>query len=325
MGPRGADDVPVLLVVYNRPDKTRRVLETVAEFQPRRLYVAADGPRPQDPVDADRCARTRALFDGLGWSCELNTLFQSSHLGLKRGEVAAFDWFFSCVEAGIVLEDDCLPSSDFYPFCAELLNRYFDSPRVLMISGHNTLVEWDAGGASYVFNRTPATWGWAGWRRAWSLYDPAMTSWGDPKARRAVRARLSKAEFRIMKRRFDRVFHGGYDTWDFAWVFAVLLADGVCVMPWRNLVTNIGFDADATHTRLAWPHERGVSTKRLDFPLTHPARIEPDPGFDGELFRRRFPPTRRIVEALPWAVQTPVQGMLYHLLRRRDAGSLPVP
>jgi hypothetical protein len=328
-------EVPLLLIAFNRPEKTERALAAVRAAAPRQLYVAVDGPRAGHPDDQDRCARTRRLFDRVDWPCELHTLFRERNLGCKQGVGTAIDWFLSQVEAGIILEDDCLPTAGFFPFCAELLDRYRDTPEVMMIGGHNPLGEWrrdgagsasllgtasprsparPAGAPSYVFSRTCPIWGWATWRRAWAHYDPAMTRWSDPEAREAVRARMPRTEFRITRQRFDSVYHGTRDTWDFGWAFAMLVSGGVSVIPASNLVANIGFDEEATHTRIPWSHEAGVPTRPLAFPLRHPPATVPDDGFERALFRRRFPLTRRLGTALPAPLQEGMRAALRRLV-----------
>ena len=310
-----AADVPLLMIAFNRPEKTERVLAAVRALAPRRLYVAVDGPRPDRPGEAERCARTRQVFEGVDWPCEVRTLFRESNLGCKRGVETAIDWFLADVDAGIILEDDCVPAGDFFPFCAELLERYRDTPEVLMISGHNSLGTWKGDGASYVFSRTTPIWGWATWRRAWALYDPAMSRWPDPDARALVRARMPAAEFRITEQRFDSVYTGRRDTWDFAWAFAMLIAGGYSVIPARNLVTNIGFDHQATHTVRPSPHETNVPTHRLVFPLEHPASVEPDGDFEHALFRHRFPLARRLVTTLSPRIQAGLGTAIRRVVR----------
>jgi hypothetical protein len=311
---RSAADVPVLVVAFNRPEKTQRVLEAVRATAPRRLYVAADGPRADKPDDADRCARTRRVFDDVGWSCDVHRVFHDRNLGLKRAVEIAIGWFLSEVEAGIILEDDCVPTPDFFPFCSELLDRYRDATKVMMIGGHTPLGEWDRGGVSYVFSRTSPIWGWATWRRAWAHYDPAMVSWAIPQARQVVRARMPRTEFRITRQRFDSVYQGRRASWGFAWAFAMLVAGGVSVMPTRNLITNIGFDDDATHTMIRWSREVDVPTRRLAFPLSHPASIDPDDDYERALFRRRFPLRRRVAARLPPRAQERIRAALYRLI-----------
>jgi hypothetical protein len=310
---RHAADVPLLMIAFNRPEKTQRVFEAIRAAAPRRLYVAADGPRADVPTDRDRCERTRRVLHHVDWPCEVQRLYQTGNLGCKRGVGTAIDWFLANEESGIILEDDCLVTPDFFPFCAELLERYRDAPEVMMIGGHNSLGVWDGSAASYVFSRTAPIWGWATWRRAWARYDPAMTRWSEPEARARVRSRMPLTEYRITSQRFDSVYEGRRDTWDYGWAFAILVSGGVSVMPVRNLVANIGFDSEATHTRRPSPHEAGVPTHRLERPLRHPPSTTPDARFERALFRNRFPLGRRLVAALPQRAQDRFRTAVYRL------------
>jgi hypothetical protein len=310
---RPTTDVPLLMIAFNRPEKAQRVFEAVRAAAPRRLYVAADGPRAEVPSDSDLCERTRRVLHQVDWPCEVQRLYRTSNLGCKRGVGTAIDWFLAKEESGIILEDDCLPTPDFFPFCAELLERYRDAPDVMMIGGHNSLGMWDGKTSSYVFSRTAPIWGWATWRRAWALYDPAMTRWSEPEAHALVRSRMPYTEYRITSQRFDKVYEGRLDSWGFAWAFAILINGGVSVMPTRNLVTNIGFDGEATHTRNPWSHEGVVSTYAYERPIRHPASTTPDDGFERALFKNRFPLSRRLVATLPPRAQDQFREAVYRL------------
>jgi hypothetical protein len=312
-------DVPVLIVSFNRPEKTRRVLEAVRAAAPRRLYLAADGPRADVPSDAVRCAETRQVLEKIPWPCEVRRLYRPANLGCKRGVAGAIDWFLAHEESGVILEDDCLPSADFFPFCAELLERYRDDPDIMMVGGYNDFGSCDATADSYLFTMSAPIWGWATWRRAWDRYDPAMSAWGDPDGRAVVRSRTLLGEYRLFSRWFDGVHEGRVDSWGFAWTLAILVSGGLSVMPARNLVTNIGFDGEATHTRLRSRHHEEVSTRPMSRPLRHPTSTTPDEEFERALFKRRFPLGRRLVAALP----TTAQERVRHAVHRLAAATRP--
>jgi hypothetical protein len=306
-------DVPVLMIAFNRPAKAQRVFEAIRAAAPRRLYLAADGPRVEVPSDADRCERTRQVLDDVTWPCEVQRLYRPSNLGCKRGVAAAIDWFLAHEDGGIILEDDCVPASDFFPFCAELLERYRDTSEVMMIGGHNEFGKWDATEASYLFSRTAPIWGWATWRRAWDRYDPAMTRWGEPETRALVRSRMSLTEYRIFSQKFDSVYEGRLDSWGFAWTLAMLINEGVSVMPTRNLITNIGFDSEATHTRRQSRREGALPTYSMPLPLRHPPSTTPESRFEKALFKKRFTLGRRLVAALPPPVQHRLREAVYRV------------
>ena len=123
-------DAPVLFLVFNRPDVTMRVFEAIRHARPRRLYVAADGPRAGISSETGKCEQTRQIATQVDWDCEVKTLFRSENLGCRVAVSSAIDWFFENEPEGIILEDDCLPHPTFFHFCQELLERYQHDQRI---------------------------------------------------------------------------------------------------------------------------------------------------------------------------------------------------
>ncbi|MBA4056200.1 MAG: nucleotide-diphospho-sugar transferase, partial [Marivirga sp.] len=163
-------ETPVLLLIFNRPDTTRRVFEAIRKARPKRLFVAADGPRQHKPEDADRCAKARKIATDVDWECEVKTFFRDTNVGCGRGPSGGISWFFEHVDEGIILEDDCLPSPLFFRFCAELLERYRDDKRVMEIGGNTFMDEANRDKEySYYFSSHNNIWGWATWKRAWAF------------------------------------------------------------------------------------------------------------------------------------------------------------
>lgn len=306
-------DVPVLMLVFNRPEKTRRVFEAVRACRPARLLVAADGPRADHPDDAERCRATREIFEAVDWPCSVDTLFRDANVGCKRGVEEGITWFFSKVDQGIILEDDCIPDPSFFEFCSELLARYRDDGDVMMISGTNALGRWDAGGHSYLFSRQYEIWGWATWRRAWDHYDPKLSRWPEPGTQAKLRSMMQSSEFRAWKGRIDSVYNGTVDTWDWGWTLALLLADGVTAIPVRNLVSNIGFDAEATHTRNEWSDKADLPASQLRFPLDHPPDTSVDEEYDHQVYLQDNPLSARLAAMLPPSVERPARAAFYKL------------
>lgn len=265
---------PILLLVFNRPEHTQQVLDQVRRIKPKQLFVSADGPRHHILGEKEKCAAVRALFDEVGWDCTVHVNFFSENNGCKRGVQAGISWFFEHVESGIILEDDCLPDLTFFDFCDQLLDRHQDDASIMHISGNNP----DPSvcqhlKSSYFFSKFPLVWGWATWRRAWKLYDPAMTElekqWSNPKTG-LHKISVSKAAKRYLLDKFERTRTGEIDTWDYAWFYSILKTNGLCLTPVVNLVKNIGFGVEATHTQMDIPVYRNNVSTVLPFPLTHP-------------------------------------------------------
>ena len=277
-------DVPVLLIVFNRPDKAGAVFNRVREMQPRQLFIAGDAPRPDQPGDKERCEETRSIVTAVDWECEVHTLFQQSNLGCGKGPAAAISWFFSQVEFGIILEDDCLPIKSFFRFCAELLPRYGDQEQIMLISG-TTPLRPSVIKSDYFFSRYGTTWGWASWSRAWQKFDYDMKLWSQQTAREKVMASFrTEKERRYFLNIFEKTFNKSSVTWwDYQWLFARVLHGGLAIMPALNQVGNIGFGADATHTFDSNSPDANRKAIPLSFPLRHPATIKTDPVYDSRL------------------------------------------
>ncbi|HEV8462057.1 MAG TPA: hypothetical protein VGQ38_15260 [Gaiellaceae bacterium] len=282
---------PVALFVFNRPDVTARVIEAVRVATPPLLLVVADGPRPGVPSDEPACREVRALIDRAGWPCPVRTNYADANLGCRARVSSGIDWVFDEVPEAVLLEDDTLPDPTFFRFADELLERYREDHRVMSISGDNFQRGRRRGSASYYFSRYSHIWGWGTWRRAWSLYDRDLTRWPALRAGGWLADVLrDQHEIEYWTDVFDRVARGEVDTWDYAWLFTCWVAGGLTALPNRNLVTNIGFVPDATHTssdsRLA-----NLPTKPMEFPLVHPASVTADAAADAftgqTVFRKR--------------------------------------
>ncbi|MDZ4287151.1 MAG: hypothetical protein U0984_04290 [Prosthecobacter sp.] len=264
--------VAVLLLIYRRPALTEQVLRRLREVRPAVLLVAADAPATE--AEQIVCQRTRELVaEGVDWPCVLATRYAPEHLGCKRAVSSALDWAFSQHERVIVVEDDCVPDPTFFRFCEEMLERYADDHRVMQVCGSN-LTGRQPGGDSYFFSRFGPVWGWATWRRAWACYDVHMTSWPEHRDSRRLQGQCPEPFEADWRREiFDAVHEGRIDTWDYQWAYAKMILGGLNIVPARHLVANIGFGADATHTRAADDPRGKLATLEMPLPLTHPAEV----------------------------------------------------
>ncbi len=291
-----AIDVPILFLVFNRPELTAEVFNSIRAARPARLYVAADGPREM-PGEAETCAQVQEIATSVDWPCEVFTQFQGENLGCRYGVQAGIDWFFANEESGVILEDDCIPDPTFWPFIGELLDRYRDDERVQMISGDYFAGD-GFGDGDYYFTRYTHIWGWATWRRAWRNFDATLTEWpGKREDGWLASVHADKDFVRYWTDVFDRVHAGEIDTWDYSWQYSVWRAGGLVAAPTRNLITNIGFGTDATHTIDGSAWQSRLPTIPLTLPIRHPAVVADDTArdewTDENLFRTRQPSLRR--------------------------------
>jgi hypothetical protein len=278
---------PVAFIVFNRPETTRAVFARIRAARPSTLLLIADGPRTERPGEAERCAEAREIVSEIDWPCEVHRNFSATNLGCRDRPASGIDWVFSVVSEAIILEDDCLPDPTFFRYCAELLDRFRDEPRVGMVSGANFQGGRQRGPGSYYFSKYTDIWGWATWRRAWSHYDRAAAHWPDFLSAGGLEQHTEPAERIYWRRAFDAVHSGRLDAWDYQWTLSSWRHRMLCAIPNRNLISNIGFGPGATHTT----HVNTVAnlpTRGLEFPLTHPPEVAADREADRFRARRSF-------------------------------------
>jgi hypothetical protein len=291
---------PVALIIFNRVQTTERVFEALARVKPRQLFVIADGPRPDRPDDVEKCAAARKVIQRVDWECDVRTNFADENLGCGTRPATGISWVFEHVDRAIILEDDCVPDPSFFRFCDEMLERYAHDERVMMVSGNNFLPDGGSMAHSYTFFRFLNLWGWATWRRAWKHYDFGMESW--PKHRNSRWLRTISEDPRTQafwRRVFDSVYTriSERDIWDYQFAYAVMQQGGVGIAPSLNLVSNIGWGSDATHTT-GDSDLANLPAREMPFPLKHPPAVAYDREYDEKVFNNVFQqpraPSRRL-------------------------------
>jgi hypothetical protein len=282
-------NVPVLLVIFNRPHTTSQVFEAIRRAKPRRLYIAADGPRPDVASDKVNCQEARRIVNCVDWDCEVKTLFREKNLNCGVAPSSAFTWFFEHEEEGIILEDDCLPSQSFFLFCQELLERYRHDTRVMHIGGNNFLNGWKKDSDySYYFSRSGHIWGWATWRRAWKYFDFQISLYQKIKQQDYFSNFFLNWPGKLYRlRKFDKTIDRSrkVDWWDYQWDFARYIHSGLAIVPAKNLVKNLGFGEMGTHTRNRNSQGAKMKAEDIDFPLQHPPFMITDLESDRKYFR----------------------------------------
>ncbi len=261
---------PVAFFIFNRPDRTKIVFEAIAKAKPPKLLVIADGPRADRPEETRLCDEAREVIQSIDWECEVLMQFSDENMGCRKRVSSGIDWVFEQVPEAIILEDDCLPHASFFRYCQDLLEHYRFDTRIMAISGDNFQFGQDRGDSSYYYSQYNHVWGWASWRRAWQFYDVNMALWPVIRDGGWLEHKLgSVRERKYWTEIFDKVHKGDIDTWDYQWTFTCWIQNGLIVLPQKNLVSNIGFGMDATHT-LGESVFAELPVYEMGFPLSHP-------------------------------------------------------
>lgn len=276
--------VPVLYIVFNRLDTVKQSFEAIRAAQPSRLYLAADGPRKDRAGEAERCEEVRNwVLSHVDWGCELHQRFQDANVGCGHHPADAISWLFENEECGIILEDDCVACPSFFPFVAEMLEKYKDDKDVSIVCGSNfdQNHQFQAPDADYFFSKISYTWGWATWKRNWMDYDYTMQAWNTTNKSRLLKWLFDEPEYREYWRYiFDTTVETQpRDVWDYQFFFSCYKKRQMAVVPNVNLISNIGDGADATHTMRS-EGRMGIETKDLHFPMRHPVKKQRNELYD---------------------------------------------
>jgi glycosyltransferase involved in cell wall biosynthesis len=264
---------PVALLMFNRPDTTQKVFDAIRQAKPPQLLVVADGARVDKEGEVELCQQTRAIINQVDWDCEVLTNYSDVNLGCRKRVSSGLDWIFEQVEKAIILEDDCLPHPTFFRYCQELLDKYRDDERVMMISGDNFQFGNKRTEHSYYFSRYGHVWGWATWRRAWTKNHDSMPQWEKLRYSNWLHTLLQNEQAAAYWSKVFQAVYDGFNTWDYIWVFTLWENEGLCILPEVNLVSNIGFGS-GTHTTTTESPFANMLVEAMTFPLSHPPEIE---------------------------------------------------
>ena len=276
--------VPVLIIVFNRLETVKQVFSQIKAYQPEKFYIASDGARSTCVGEDEKVNEVREyILKNIDWDCKVETLFGEVNIGCKYGPQNAISWFFENEENGIILEDDCLPSEDFFPYCEELLKKYDNDFRVFGITGTNFHSNQPISD-SYYFSSYFFTWGWASWRSRWEKHMQMQDSFHlhlkDAGNRKLIDNKYAQTS--LIKNAIAS-YEDEIDAWDYLWILSCVIQDGLIVTPKKNLVKNIGFGDDATHTAGNLKNQR--EHELINFPLDHPTTIHVNNKMDNLLFK----------------------------------------
>jgi hypothetical protein len=296
-------DTPVLFLIFNRPEHTQRVFYEIKKQRPKRLFVHADGPRQSEISDYQKCMESRRIIEQqIDWECDLHILFRDENLGCGKGPSSAISWFFDFVSEGIIIEDDCLPHSDFFGYCSELLDIYRDDERIMII-GATTYRDDYPCEFSYTFTHYGTMAAWATWKRVWEKYDYSLSGF----SREELKSRMEKlfnSHFECKKwiKLYDWIVTDGFSSyWDWQLHFIVFYYGGIAIRPQKNMINNIGYGLDASHTN--YETHASFHANRPVYgclPLNHPSDVVVDKKQDSLFYKKMYklPLSKRILQPL---------------------------
>lgn len=270
-------DTPVLLIIFNKIVETQRVFNAIRKQKPKQLFVAADGPRFTVLGEQQTCEAVRTwVLSHIDWECDVNTLFREQNVGCGRGPSEAITWFFQHVDEGIILEDDCLPCDTFFTFSSNLLELYRENHSISIISGNNfQRIQPMQIDTDYYFSIFPSSNGWATWKRSWNKYDYFITDWPKTNKKKFLSFLFNEKEYQLWwQKKYDWIHkERPNDIWDFQFHFHCMARQQYAIIPSANLITNIGYGPNATHSQDPDNYFANVPTYEIAQPFRHPTQI----------------------------------------------------
>lgn len=312
-------NTPILLITFNRPSHTRRVLEAILAAEPKDLYVFQDGAREGNEADVVKCQQVRDVINELTMhraSCAVHHNYSPINLGCGPGPMTAINWFFENVEQGIIFEDDCVAHPDFFLYCESLLQKYMDDDQISFIGGCNygqeltTNCSYDFGSGHH------ETWGWATWKRKWIEFNYTLEDFDKEEFARIIKYYYpSIRQQNYWLRIFDVVKENQCNNscWDYQFYFSMWRKKRLAIYPRVNLVSNVGMGDDATHTQCNNP----LLSRKFEtiFPLIHPERITINRNLDNYLMRQFIIPYEygwTGIKRLPYKLNSFIKHLVGH-------------
>jgi hypothetical protein len=286
-------ETPILFLAFNRPRETALVFEAIRKIKPAYLYIATDGYRKEQPGEKELCDAVQKIVTNVDWECSVKRLIRGNNQGCRKAVSEAITWFFTEVEQGIILEDDCLPDESFFYYCEALLKKYKDDERIISIGGTNLGYTFKED-QSFGFSKFMNMWGWATWRRASRLVDYNLVTWKNTFFKRIFLQKKLQGNFfdvdynwiKYWNHYFTATAGGNIDTWDYQWIFTQLCYDKLSVFPAKNLIKNIGFTDTATHTFHPGHAVSELQLNSISFPLKEPVSTIVDMDYENYFIKK---------------------------------------
>jgi hypothetical protein len=262
-------DVPILFIIFRRKDTALKVIEAIAKVKPKKLYVSQDGPR-NDREKQEVMETRKAVLSKINWDCDLTVWTHDKNLGLKKHIPEAFDKFFEKEEHGIYLEDDTLPSKDFFYFQRELLEKYKDDERIFSINGTNFYPELVKPNSSYYLSKIGDIWGFGLWKRSWKLYNSTISDFNKISKSSEYKNYFFSRKYKFYLETFwNAIRRNKLDSWAMQLVYAAIKNNMFFIAPSVNMVNNVGENFSASNVSLQI-YQRDFSKL---FPMRHPKEL----------------------------------------------------
>lgn len=275
-------DTPILFLTYKRFNTAKKVFEVIKKIKPKKLYFASNAPQKKED-QIEKVEKVRSLLNEVNWKCRIIKVFHKKHLPVSQSIPKSISLFFKTEKEGIILEDDCLPSPDFFKFCQIMLKTY-KNKNINVICGSRFVKPTNN---KIYFSKYNHAWGWATWRDSWKKFDPKIKFWNKFKNSKRWLSENNSIEKNYWEKIFDLTYKKKINTWDYAWTASAWYHKQLSIIPPVNLINNIGFGPEATWT-IKSKNSIIKTPKNLKSKYFKKQKIIQNVTFDNQVFLQHF-------------------------------------
>ena len=264
----------VAAIIFNRPEKTKILFESIKKYKPNKLFIISDGPRNKNLIDKDQVNMSREIFKNITWKCKVLINYSNKNLGTKKRIMSGINWVFQNVEEAVFLEDDCIPTKEFFLFVEIMLNKYRTNLKIGSVCGTNLFNLKGKKNEHYFFSKYQDCWGWATWKNRWITIDKNLKSLNETKNNKFLKDYLGSYRAHLYWHwKLNKVKQNKLNSWSFIWTYTGFIKKYLHIIPKKNLIKNIGFDNSATNTKKIKYDIKLRDKKNFKFPLIHPQKV----------------------------------------------------
>ena len=260
---------PILLFVYNRPDHTRRAVESLlanklaAESE---LFIMSDAPK--DETSTQSVDEVRRYIHTVKGFKKVHITERKENWGLAKSIIDGVTRTLKAYGRVIVIEDDLIVAPYFLQFMNDALEKYKDTEGVGHIQGCDFTKDPSLPDAFLI--KWTGSWGWATWERAWKHFNPDGAQLLQELKRRKLTRTFDFNGNYPYTRMLRRQIEGKNNSWAIRWNASLFLEGILSLNVGHSLVKNTGFDGSGTNCGGGGLYDSELWMKPLTVPLISP-------------------------------------------------------
>lgn len=228
----------LVLFTYKRTKWLKWIFQLMHEYDCyfSKIIVVNDGPKTQQDHEQVHLCRERLIALAPN---DFEMRFLEDNVGSRFLIPLTVESILQNYDGVIVLEDDCLPTKNFFQFTLKMLKQHHGNQAITAICGHNQFLA----AAEYSYQSTRfVPWGWATWSDTWPKNFHSIEEYSYFSILR-VNAGLSEKLYKCLQ--LYKLKHTNFWHWDIVWNLHNFVAERKALHCSMTLVTNLGFDEHA--------------------------------------------------------------------------------